>query len=446
MTVSGSFPDALHERLGKMCPVMTRINVKGSDLSAFQRVTMRVGPDDDLGVRSVGHFFPLDKEVMFLCTALQLKRLGFQFTFIGQVFRTPSSKWGAPFADFMERRRRDAKQRNDKDEEDVVKFITNAVLGAIKVDPSKFTSLISEKMYVDVDDVPGDCKQMTKAQRMNDDPAHTLRVLQAGDLRFYEMKKTSWRHTQLTMAFALIHAIAQCDLVDIVHGDGGILEHFPDAIIGYGCTDSLIVELPLSAKHIERGIDDARHALLYAFEGRLDISNIPFTSTFWSRMTSVQRQHFCAYRSNHAGKWGHLKLEDQGAGISHVHVNGVNRWGYTVVRSDTDTPESFKLRPTVLKSVPLAFKDTETYTMEAFARNWYTCPSRLTDDGLPALPPCARMLDGGTVSLHFKDCSRRQLSRWGNRACIVSGTPPFHQYPLGSNHPEAVRLRKGDAV
>lgn len=464
--LSGEFPAEMHAKLHAFPPCWSRREIFARDLSAFQRACGGLASDKSMGMRSVGHFFPLEKEVMFVREAQILLRLGFVCSHVGPVHCTPASFWGRLFATEMEHRRRSAMAAGDSETAEDVKLLINSVLGSLSVDVSKFCSLVPDKLYVAAsssksdsasDDLPlRNTRAMTRAQRFYDNPRFTLRVLEAGDVLLYELQKASWRHEQQTLAFTFIQAMARCDLLELWYGgpcyeesgfgswQPGIHEVFPEAMLGYGCTDSLVVEIQGSASAREmRGFKDVREEFWDAFKSRMDLSNVPSTSSFFTQMPPVRLREAKARIAEQAGKWGFLKEETGFAGVEAVVVNGPNRWAYRVVQSPSDTPPKFlgALQRDILKSIPVAWHNL--FSLEAFAASWHAAELPLPAP-LPLTLKTGAEAQLGTEGVHLKAPQRKHLSLWGNSSCIVSRTLPYRHYALGSKEPEAEALRVGD--
>ena len=435
LEISGGFAPALHATVGRFCPIQTKKELFGRDLSIFQRVSMGKAVDKSLGVYSVAHLYPIENEVMFLRTAKMLMRLGFEFTSIKTVFATPSKDWARPFAEKMQARRRLCQLKGDAAGADAAKLLANSVIGTLNMDPSKYTSLVGEKMYTDES-----TGRMTKTEEFNDNPRYTLKTLEAGDLCLYELKKRSWWHKAQTLAFSYIQEMARCDLIELWHGSDefpGIAALFPSAVLGYGCTDSLCVEFRLTDWGIAQGLTDARHEVFLRLKDRFDLSNVPLTSTFFIRMPDGFKAHALCQREENRGKWGFIKDETGMCGISTLMVNGPNRWAFRVVQSE-DTLDKYKGHSDVLKSIPLAWK--YEYSFEDFCASWDKA------DTLPeplALPPTDKHFVHHVFAPAGVQKRRNALSIWGNSSCIVSRTPPFCQWPIGSQVPEAVQCVEG---
>jgi hypothetical protein len=315
------------------------------------------------------------------------------------------------------------------------------------VDVSKFSTLAIEKKYgedgadaqrAESEAAPVGSKPMTRAQRYYDDPRFTLKVLEAGGVLLYELKKQAWRHEQLTLCFNFIQEMARCDLIELWYGGAhkGIRDVFPLARVGYGCTDSLALELTLSPAHFLAGETDARVVFAKEFRHMLDISNVSSTSTFFSSLPSDVHDTL----KLNAGVWGCLKEETGMAGVDSLIVNGPNRWAYRVVQC-SDTPPKYvgHKKRDVLKSIPLAWKSK--FTLEEYAASWYKAK---LPEPLP-MDPSTVIIHGGTVEPIQVVRARKALSLWGNASCIVSRTEPFKQYALGSQEPEALALLSGEA-
>ena len=439
--ISGAFPPELHERLSGLPPLYSKLDVRGSMLSAFQRVYANKGASDSVGLKSVGHFFPVDKHVVFVREAQTLLALGFVFTDIGKMWRTPATFWGKPFAQSMQGLRRDAKAAKDADGEELFKFLSNAVIGSLAVDPGKYTTLLTTKTYdavgAELVDTPG---YMSRRDRILDDPRFTLRAMSAGDCDLYEMHRRSWKHTAHTLAFAFIQAMARCDLLDLYYKD--LLPHFQSVKVGYGCTDSLAVELTLSLEDAYKGLKDVRVAVMHHLGDRFDASNIPDTSTVWDHYGPLSSQRR-ARAAHTAGTWGTLKDETGGAGIAALVVNGPNRWAYRVDTSEPRDCLPKHLTETgadVLKAIPIAW--TGRYSIDHFAASW-------RGEALPVpaeLPAAQRMIADSHIALKGalveQEQHRKAVSLWGNTACIVERTTGRH-FPLGSQQPEALAAVAG---
>lgn len=422
--VSGAFPPELHGVLGKLCPVQSRMLVKGKHLSLYQRTQFGMDPEMEIGVRSVAHFFPVEKTVVFLRTAKLWERLGFLFTEVATVYKTPAAPWAEAFATTMQTRRRLAAVRGDAKEVEATKLLSNSVIGSLNMNPSKFTNLVCHKTYIAEDGA-----RMSTEDQLNDDPRFTLREHEIGDLSVYEFYKRSWWHKAQTLTFAYIQEMARCDLLELWYGNEkqeGLKDFFPEATIGYGCTDSLCVELELSEWGRKNLFSDVRHELLARWGDRFDTSNVPLESTFWTTMPERLKTWALPARERNQGKWGSIKDETALAGIHYLIVNGPNRWAY---RTNADVEADSSSRD-VLKSLPRAWEGH--YTVEDYAASWYAQPEESMPVPLPVLDK------------HGKELKRKAVSLWANTSCIVSRTPPFCQWPLGSQAPEAQKALSGE--
>ena len=487
--VWGAFPPELHAKYNSLPPQYSRIHVTGDMLSAFQRVAMDKGRTSSFGDRVVGHFFPFTGNVLFSRELKLLVKLGFVVERIGRVFETPASFWGREFAQTMQRRRRAAKARGDTAEEDAVKALSNSVIGALAKDPSRYKKLLTEKGYrppraakvsavaaaaataaaatVEMDDDSLDALDADadsydadndedpfleafsgRVARAADDPRFTLRILKGGDCVFLEYSRASWVHTAQTLAFAFIQAMARVDLVaKVFGGEGapGIRDVFPAARIGYGCTDSLCIDISLTPADIAAGKTDARVEYFRAFQHRVDASNIPATSTFWDAFSADELPAVKAYVHEHAGEWGRDKDETCGAGIEWMLENGPNRWYLRVGQTARDTPAKYlgEDNRDILKSLPKSAKNQ--FKAEDVARSWYGAPLAVP----PALPDAPAMIADGVVAAGGKRTLKKRRKGpivWGHAAAIVSReTYRFRNFALGSRTEEAEALRKGDA-
>ena len=108
--ISGFWPVALHARLRKYPPNFEPIEVSAADLSTWQQQAMGIAETEPAFTVSAGHLRPVQKRVVFLRTARFWLQLGFQLTAAGDVYSTPASHWGRPFAKMMEARRRACEQ------------------------------------------------------------------------------------------------------------------------------------------------------------------------------------------------------------------------------------------------------------------------------------------------------------------------------------------------
>lgn len=430
----GAFPPETHAFLNAMPPLIERREIKGSDLSQFQRTFMKIEPSKSMGMRTVNHLWPVEGLIVFARTAQILLKLGFKPTRVGRVWITPSAYWCKEFALKGEARRAAARRNRILHEgtpggafykgvEESVKAVYNSVIGSLNMDVSKFTTLSTEKDYVTADEAEAaetvgfSLDRLSIAERYADDPRFTMRVFQAQNTTLYELKKKKIVHNQSTLAALFVMEMARDDMLELWYGthagnNKGILDAFPSARLLYGCTDSLIVEI--------QSAGDARKEFMCHFHERVDLTNVPRDSTMFSYLSyedkDVQRN---------AGKWGFLKEETGFAGVDALIVNGPNRWGCRVVQSDTDTPPKFKGKSSdILKSLPRAWK--EEATLEMFAASWY-CED-------PVVPP---------VITDTEAPKHTSVSVWGNRSCIVSRTPPYRHYALGSQMPEAIALVTG---
>ena len=442
--VWGAFPDALHASLGALPPTYSRVETRSTDLSRFQRLHMSLDVSDSPTVRTVGHFFPLVGAVMFKRSAKILRRLGFEFSKLGKVFATPASPWALEFSREAEACRRAAAARGDKVAVADIKQVMVSVIGALNIDASKYTRFKVVKQYDEMEDPAAlESSRMTSAERIADDPRFTLRSFTAGDTVLYEMDPVRTTHRQQTLANVFIMEMQRCDMLEKWYGSEtqkGLKELFPSARICYGNTDSLIVDLRTTPG---LGFADVRHELLFKAAEWLDISNVPATSTFFSTLPDDLKPLLDTVKDN-AGKWGCWKEETGMAGIEAIVVNGPNRWGFRVIQLDSDTLPEHKgdYKQDVLKSIPRVWKEAETPpTLEEFAASW------LGKDlpEAPPLPPRLGTIDKDLGTLAEIPVQRRHVSPWGNQACIVSRTPPYKQWPLGSKVPEALACVAGTA-
>ena len=470
--VSGYWPIPVQERLRHFPPNFEALLIDGKHLSKWQRKACGISDDSPPTHAMAGHFFPVDGRVLFLRTAALWQRLGFVFSRIGKLYCTPASYWAADFAEALEKRRRAAalakldrtlsaaaRAAALEDEEDV-KFIANSVIGSLNQDVSKFTTLRTVLLSPE-GGMGGSApnRRLTEHERLGTDSSFTGRILSAGDCELYEHGRRSWRHTQQTLAAYFIQEMARCDHLEMwygAYGNGTLATQRPSiplvfpgtARVLYGNTDSLVIEVSTrgmseggsasAAGFVPEAGSDARIALWRAFNclarstsiysGYLDISNIPLSSTFFSNMTLEQRAIAHTQRLTLAGKWGCAKLEDAGAGLNEVVVNGPNRWGYAVVQSPTDTlPKFAGARACILKSVPKAWRGVATLADFAADLRYKRAAHALEDEDeavprpdLFEIAPAPEDRYGPSLgTLVHTARGARRAAIWGNRACRV---------------------------
>lgn len=440
LEISGYFSDELQLKYARFPPVYSKRHVTGADLSCFQRVSLGIDMKKSLGLRSVAHFYPLDKEVVFLRTAKILRRLGFTFTAVGMTWAIPQAKWGAPFAEAMQTARRDAPTKAASDN---IKLMSNSVIGSLNVDKSQYGSLSVLRTFPD-----GSHKERGKS--LIDSPRFSLKMHVAGDCELYEMNPARWLHDQSTFAFIFIQAMARDDLVELVWGSAehpGLAAHFPTSLqIGYGATDSLAFKVSIEPDvfyHV--GYTDVRQVVASVLQDSFDMSNIPPASSFFDKPTDLRAaadwevtRSVCA---KNVKRFGALKDATAGAGISELFVNGPNRWAYKHVQHPRDTLPEFTTD--VLKGIPREWAaaggvsaSEKPLELADFAASFYN--AALPD--VSALPPLkgrkrADLVDLGRTS--NTEVVRRNLSLWSNTACIVEADEPFRHFPLGASWPEA---------
>ena len=436
----GAFPPEKHAFLNAMPPLIERREIFGSDLSQFQRMFMKIEPTKSMGMRTVNHLWPVEGLIVFARTAKILIKLGFQCSRVGRLWTTPAAYWCKEFALQGEHRRKTARYNRILHAsnpckqfyagvEESVKAVYNSVIGSLNMDASKFTTLSTEKDYVTVEESEAadtlgiSMDRLSVSERYADDPRFTMRIFQAQNTTLYEMKKKKTVHTQSTLAALFVMEMARDDMLELWYGthagaEKGVLDAFPTAKLLYGCTDSLVVEL--------EGEGDTRMKFMTEFQKRMDLSNVPLSSSMFQFMTP---EHATKYAYQHTGLWGFLKEETGFAGVDALVVNGPNRWGCRVIQSESDTPTKFKGKSSdILKSLPRAWK--EEATLEMFAASWYC-----QDTAAPPISP--EMSAEGAPKPH------KSISVWGNRSCIVSRTQPYRHFALGSQLPEAQALIKG---
>jgi hypothetical protein len=166
----------------------------------------------------------------------------------------------------------------------------------------------------------------------------------------------------------------------------------------YGNTDSLMFEITLSDAQRAAGNLDARQLLYSVLRDRMDVSNVPSTSTFWDRMPAEWKES----AKDRMGEWGCAKEETGMAGMEAFVVNGPNRWGAKIIQSATDTmpSQTGSSGDTVLKTLSKTFVGA---SLDEYASNWG---------------------EGGGVGV----CT------WGNTACLVDAGGCH--WPIGTDLPE----------
>ena len=463
--VWGHFPAELHASLRDFPPVTERREVFAKDLSVFQRKFMRLDPTASLGERTVNHLWPIHGLIVFARTAKMWLALGFCFVRIGRVWETPCAPWGFEWARVGEERRRRARgerlhaaTREDEAawaaEEDSIKQTYNAVTGSLNMNTDNHRVFISEKNYVPLTRASAEhsVDRLSVMERYADNERFSMQVLLAADTLLFEMRRKRIKHTQSTLAALFVMEMARCDMMELWYGTRcggrkGILDAFPSAHLIYGCTDSLMLELSVCDDEgvgLDAGVSpasststaDLRCQFWEHFASRMDLSNVPATSTFWNGVSEeVFRSRFAL-----AGKWGCLKEVTGFAGVNAVVIHRPNCYGYGIVDSETDTPPKLRGKGgKVIKSVPTAWQ--EGITLEQFAASWY-CEDRLDVSCLPALPTRVGFTDA--LDATVKSAPRpRELALWGNKSCVVSRTPPYGHFPLGSKEHAAYDLVQG---
>lgn len=445
LEISGAFPPELQRQYARFPPVYSKVVLTGADLSCFQRVSLGIDMRKVIGPKSVAHFYPLVREVVFVRTAKILRRLGFAFTEIGRVWTIPQAKWGAPFADAMEKMRAEAP---DAAASANVKLMANAVLGSLAVDKAQYGSLSAVRRFPDR-------SHEERAKSLIDNPRFTLRKTQAGDVDFYEMAPARWLHDQSTFAFIFIQAMARDDLVELVWGDGesdGLCTRFPSIQIGYGATDSLSFKVSIEpdSMYERMGFTDVRQCVAHSLARRFDTSNIPPTSSFFDLPSadmparSMFEAALCTMALNKK-RFGMLKEATGGAGCTDLFVNGPNRWAYAVLQHPRDTAPEFQRAPDVLKGIPKAWTSDavpleDRPTVPDFAASFYN--AALPDvSALPALPGRKKADSKSLDKTTETRVKRNALSIWCNTACIVEADEPFRHFPIGSTWPEALAAK-----
>ena len=427
VVVSGCFSAETHAGLLQFPPLFSRRVVPVGMFSAFQvrRLGRLLHPDK---ARTVSHLMPIERETMFLREAQLLERLGFCFTFVGEIRGCPASFWAKGFMQRGEELRRSAASPQLVAD---IKRVYNSVVGSTNINMEKHPSL---KTVWSKDVVPedgfrtgaagleeGDARKGRRTTRLSDDPRFTGRVFATDHVTMIERFPDRWLHkTQPEWALA-VQAYARCDQLELWYGSPetpGVLAAFPAARLIYGNTDSIVVELTLTAAHRAAGFTDARTAIYDALKGRMDLSNVPATSTFWDSFRSpAERDAARASAVSDAGRWGWVKEETGMAGFETVVVNGPNRWGARVVQSDTDTlPKHVKQRD-ILKMLRKPWLET---SLEQYAASWGGGHTSAEVEELRA------------ASREGIDVPAEGTCVWGNTACVVNedGT----QVPFGAAH------------
>jgi hypothetical protein len=440
--VSGAFPPETHAALGPVPPVWSRVTYSSADLSRFQRLELSLHKSAPALTRTTGHFLPVEKLVVFMRTAKLWQRLGFVFSHVGAVFRTPSAPWARTFAVEAEERRRACAAAGDAVGVEDVKSVCNSVIGSLAIDATRFTVLVPVKKYEAEDD-----SRMTRLQKLADNPRSTTRSYTLGDVTYVELEQQRLKHRQQTLAAKFVPAMTRDDLVELWYGDGTSpgLRDVCKATLIYGNTDSILVEYALTPEQEAAGKTDARHEFFRVFHSRLDVSNVPADSTFWTTMPEDLRSLPEAQNpACNRGKWGFLKVEDAFGGIDAFIINGPNRYGYRRYQHETDTPAEYRSEKTqdVLKSLPRVWKDLESPpTLEDVWRDWLHAPAA----PVPALPPRHALAAGELGEMVEVPVRKLFVAPWCNVSCIVSRSAPYRQWPIGSAVPEARACVDGTA-
>ena len=310
-----------------------------------------------------------------------------------------------------------------------VKRIYNSVVGSTNINMGRHPAL---KSVWSNDVVPedgfktgaaglgvDDPRKDRRTTRLSDDPRFTGRVYATDHVTMIERFPDKWKHKMQPEWALAVQAYARCDQLELWYGSvvaPGILSCFPDAKLIYGNTDSIVVELALSTTHIAAGFSDVRTVLYNTLQSRMDISNVPLSSTFWSSFRSdadLAAAKIAA--SSNAGRWGFVKEETGMAGYEAVVVNGPNRWGARVVQSDTDTLPKHVQRRDILKMLPKAWTAT---SLEQYAVSW---SGGHTSDEIRTLVDLA---PAGIAVPVEGTCI------WGNTACVVN--EDGEQWPFGA--------------
>ena len=455
VTISGSFPPELHASIGRLCPVQSRLPLLGGHLSAFQRTFMNKGLKDPLGTRSVAHLWPVDKIVVFVREVKFWLRLGFVLTFVGDVYATPAMAWARPFAQKMEALRKAASLRKDKQAEEVIKLECNSLVGSWNINVAKFNRLVPSLREDDVEDEEDEevsasaskshsrFKYRSYKQQLFDDPTFTGRVFTESDVDFVELRPGAKKYSSLLVAFAYVHAMSRLTLYELYWGSvypvprRGLRDIFPEHLVGYGCTDSLVFRavLPKDAPFV-----DVRH-MFACFMDNLDISNVPDASTFWEHLDGEMLDRFKDVARRRAYSWG-MWVEQTGfGGLRGVIVNGSNRWSWDAEQHPRDTLDTLRgAQSCVLKSIPKAWQGL--FTFEDYARSWYGVQQPTT------LPPVPSFRAPARGQLRSTDIlvEKKVLSVWGNVHCIVMRAGGRGvQFTLGSQQPEALAAVAGTA-
>lgn len=424
LEISGEIPPHLHPSFIQFAPLFSRVGVSPSEYTPYQRMRLGLKLTDVPTDRTIAHLFPLDKAVVFMREAKILLRLGFKFSHVGQAWGCHASFWARTYAQDAEVARRLASNHEDKAAVAAIKLRMNSVIGSMKMNPSTQTSLKSVMTsVVDFDD--GLTIGTERRIRLADDKRFTGRVFSAGggDVTLVEMDAPPSKHKQMTTFALAVQAYARCDHLELMYGDGvrpGVFNLFPDAKVLYGNTDAVIFQ-------IEKPGTDVRVEFYRKMSDRIDLSNVPLSSTFWSYMEDDERARALAAALNSKGKWGLLRDETGMAGVSAFVVNGPNRYGYRVVQSDTDTLPEHRLRGDVLKFLPKAW--TETTTLEQYAHDWAGGPTIEERENMLADPS----LSTDPIPLHG-------TCKWGNGAAIISREGL--QWPLGARTPDVTKAMR----
>lgn len=401
--LTGAFPSHLHADLCQFAPLFERLVLDAGSYSPFQ--VSRLGTASLKKARTVAHLLPVVDFPVFLTEARMLLQLGFVPARIGAVRGCSASNWARGFALQAQVRRQTALAVGDMATVGDTKRMMNCVIGATNQDTSRYTtfhtvrsSTLLEGSLTSPGVTPG---ARAYTQHLADDARFTGRVLQCGDVTLVERSAAPGRyHVQQTVFSLAVQAYARCAHLELWYGtrvgcSPGILDVFPDARLLYGNTDSIMVELCLSPSQLADGDTDARQVLFREMRSRMDVSNVPETSSFWGGMPAEWKTN----KMVRAGKWGLVKEETGMAGLESFVVNGPNRWGARVVQSDTDTRPEQKgsAHDTVLKTLS---KEHTGASLEQYAESWST------GEG---------------------------VCNWGNLACIV--TEDGRHWPIGTKLP-----------
>ena len=433
LEVSGHMRDGSHSRCRGLSPIFGKMRVRGDMLSVFQRTSLNIPLGAQMLETNVGHYFPLENSLMFAVELLAMMRTGsFVLTEIRRVWGCPAAPWGKPFGDALETARRDYELKNEKTKANAVKQVANAVVGSLAVNPQNYPRMVIYPSWTQ----EGKPTLEEINRKMDDKSEFTLRTAVVGDCVAFECSRSSWRHTGSTLAHYFVNAVARSQLLDFYYGK--VKRDFPSAIMGYGATDSMSFILPKVDSRLFIGTcRDSRHILLHAWPGIWDLGNVPPTSTFLTaeRCGAECRSILDSLLECNRAKWGCIKEVTGFAGISKMVINGPNRYSYSAVSSETDTPAALQ-ESDVTKGLPKQWQGK--YSIDDFSASLEGRPEPKIENPMLVFHPSVDRGDLGLVA--EKTRMRTFLSQWRNTAVVVSPEYPYRHYPLGSRQKECLEL------